>query len=186
MAEWPDEKIRNIALWYIEKASMDPATWRFTLIETAHPVVSERVVMQEGELPVVSCFISEDSWYLFTTRRIVGSYGGQKYEAAPAEVIEYHVRNFKGYGHQETDIMRLALPGDAELQLEYETGKASMAPIHYMLFWRLKFPVLDRLRFDPRVQSPSCPKCGKPLRTAEAQQCFHCGADWHGRDVVPQ
>jgi hypothetical protein len=25
-----------------------------------------------------------------------------------------------------------------------------------------------------------CPKCGVPLRSNNAQQCFACGADWHG------
>lgn len=25
-----------------------------------------------------------------------------------------------------------------------------------------------------------CPECGKPLRTKLAQQCWECGADWHG------
>lgn len=24
-----------------------------------------------------------------------------------------------------------------------------------------------------------CPKCGQPLRTPLAKQCFHCGANWH-------
>jgi hypothetical protein len=28
---------------------------------------------------------------------------------------------------------------------------------------------------------PPCPKCGRPLRTAKSQQCFSCGAKWHGR-----
>jgi hypothetical protein len=26
---------------------------------------------------------------------------------------------------------------------------------------------------------PPCPKCGAALRSAEAKQCFACGADWH-------
>lgn len=30
-------------------------------------------------------------------------------------------------------------------------------------------------------QGPPCPRCGRPLRTAKAQQCFHCGAKWHGQ-----
>jgi hypothetical protein len=33
----------------------------------------------------------------------------------------------------------------------------------------------------PRVNiGPACPKCGQPLRTPKAQQCFLCGAKWHG------
>lgn len=26
--------------------------------------------------------------------------------------------------------------------------------------------------------SPPCPECNRPLRSAAAQQCFHCGAVW--------
>lgn len=32
---------------------------------------------------------------------------------------------------------------------------------------------------------PPCPCCAKPLRTPQAQQCFHCGADWHQRPRPP-
>ena len=183
MADWPDEKIRNIAVWHIEKASIDPATWRCTLIGKVHPTVAERILMQEGELPIVSSFISDESWYLFTTRRLLGTYGGQRYDALPAEILQYEFGNFKGYGHEETAVMNLKFPGGREVELEYETGRASMAPIHYLRFWELKYPVLDKLRFDPR---PFCPHCGKPLRTAEARQCVHCGADWHGKDCIPR
>lgn len=27
-------------------------------------------------------------------------------------------------------------------------------------------------------ETPPCPKCGEPLRSAKAQQCFACGAVW--------
>jgi len=33
-------------------------------------------------------------------------------------------------------------------------------------------------------QGPPCPKCGQPLRTAKAQQCFKCGAKWHGQPAA--
>lgn len=156
---------------------MNPVNWRFTLINSIHPAVSERIRMQSGELPIVSCYISDRSWYLFTTRRTVGAYGGQQVEVVPTCVHDYHFGNFKGYHGEETNVMTLVSAEGREVQLEYETGAASMAPIHYLLFWRTKYRVLDKLRFPPR-----CPYCGKLLRTLLAQQCLHCGADWHGKE----
>jgi len=44
--------------------------------------------------------------------------------------------------------------------------------------------VLDLLPqwwLDPRKKPAPCPHCGEPLRTALAQQCRHCGADWHAK-----
>ena len=40
--------------------------------------------------------------------------------------------------------------------------------------------VLHRGSANPadRPTAP-CPRCGQALRTAEARQCRHCGADWH-------
>lgn len=32
---------------------------------------------------------------------------------------------------------------------------------------------------DGNKKTKPCPQCGKNLRTAMAQQCMHCGADWH-------
>jgi hypothetical protein len=47
-----------------------------------------------------------------------------------------------------------------------------------------------RDHFDEQANAPKhhagppCPKCGQPLRTAKARQCFRCGAKWHGRGSV--
>jgi len=30
-----------------------------------------------------------------------------------------------------------------------------------------------------RCSHRPCPHCGLPLRSENARQCFHCGADWH-------
>jgi hypothetical protein len=177
MTDWPDKKIRTVAQWYIEKASMDPATWRFTLIGTVHPAVSERITMQEGELPLVSCFFSDANWYLFTTRRMLGSYRSQQVAVVPTEIVEEKFGNFKGYRGEETNLLTLTLPDGRTMQLEYETGKASMAPIYYVRFWKIKYPVLDKLLSD----DPHCPYCGKLLRRLGAQRCRHCGADWRGK-----
>ena len=32
---------------------------------------------------------------------------------------------------------------------------------------------------DGKKKTKTCTECGKNLRTARAQQCMHCGADWH-------
>jgi len=47
---------------------------------------------------------------------------------------------------------------------------------------RFVFETLDLIPdswIDSKKETKPCPECGKNLRTALAQQCMHCGADWH-------
>ncbi len=48
-----------------------------------------------------------------------------------------------------------------------------------------EYTILDRTPHETSRQGEwasnnHCPICDKPLRSNEAQQCFECGADWHG------
>ncbi len=47
------------------------------------------------------------------------------------------------------------------------------------------FDLLPESWFAPEKKPTPCPHCGKTLRTALAQQCRHCGADWHSESRPP-
>ena len=149
MTDWPDKKIYSTALWYIRKHAIDPSTWRWTRLGEPHAQVLYLVDLYAGELPVISFFYSEARWYLFTSRRILGSFLGKAVEVAALDVVKKRFGNFKGYGGRETEIMTFYLSDDSDVSLEYETAKASMAPIYYMLYWQHKYPILDKLKAEP-------------------------------------
>lgn len=149
MDDWPDAKIRATALWYIGKHAMDPPTWRYTLVGSAHSEVLGRTELEPRELPLVSFQFSDASWSLFTTRRVVGEYSGRRVNVAALDILEHRFGNFKGYGGAELEVVTLRLAGGQEAALQYETGRASMAPIYYCRYWKFKYPILDKLRDEP-------------------------------------
>ncbi len=151
MDDWPDRKIRNNAEWYICKHAMHPESWRHTRLAKHHPDVIHRAVLQDGELPIVSSYISDSSWYVLTTRRIIGAYAGDSVELSATDVCSDKFGNFKGYGTAQTEVMALTNNGKRTSRLEYETGKASMAPIYYFRFWSIKYPIINKLKDDPRA-----------------------------------
>ena len=131
-----DDRIQDIAIASIKRKSMDIDTWRYTRVGDIHGEVQEQIDLAVGELPIVSCFISNASWYLITTRRIVGNYYGNKLDIKPIEIQEELLGlfktygNFKGSGEKDTEIFTLRTSENKEVWFEYETGKASMAPIY--------------------------------------------------------
>jgi hypothetical protein len=149
MADWPDEKIRSTALWYIRKHAMDSSSWRWTRLGEPHPEVLRFVRLKVGELSIVSFFRSEVSWYLFTSRRILGWFSGQAVAVAALDVVQDRFGNFKGSGGRETEVMILQVSDGSEVSLEYEPAEASMAPIYYMMYWQRKYPILDKLKAEP-------------------------------------
>lgn len=149
MSNWPDAKIRATALWYIGKKTMDLPMWKYTRVGDAHPEVLGHAELEPGELPIVSFFVGKESWYLLTTRRVVGAYSGLSVRVATLDVRVQDFGNFKGYRSVELEVMRLQLANDHEVALQYETGRASMAPIYYFIYWEIKYPVLDMLKDDP-------------------------------------
>jgi hypothetical protein len=109
MSEWPDAKIRSTALWYIGKHLMDPMSWRFTLVRDAHPGVSAHAGLGAEESPLLSFFLSEASWYVLSTRRVIGSYCGREVAVAALDVVEDHFGDFRGYGGAQVEVMTLRL-----------------------------------------------------------------------------
>ena len=149
MIDWPDAKIRSTALWYIGKHLMDPPTWRYTLAGDAQPDVLGRAELEPGELPLVSFLLSKTSWYLLTTRRVIGEYSARRVGVAVLDVLETRFGNFKGHGGAELELMALRLAGEQVAELQYETGLASMAPMYYFRYWKIKYPILDKLKAEP-------------------------------------
>ena len=146
MNGYPDEKIRSTSIRYINQHAMTPSTWKSTVIGQAHTALSRLAEMDSGESPIVSCWHSESNWYVLSTRRVLGACRGKTINAAILDVVSNRFGNFKGYGQKGIETMNLGLANGRAVQLEYETGPASMAPIYYFRYWTIKYPVLDKLR----------------------------------------
>lgn len=146
MSDWPDEKIRSTSLRYITKHLMDTSTWRATVVGAMHPELGLSVEMKPGESPIVSCFHSEASWYVLSTRRVLGACRGRAVDLAVLDVAKQSFGDFKGHGGSATEFMNLESANGQSAWLEYECGKASMAPIYYFRYWTIKYPVLNKLQ----------------------------------------
>jgi len=153
MGDWPDDKIRSTALRYITRYLMDTSAWRATVVGVMRPELCSLVEMTSGESPIVSCFHSEASWYVLSTRRVLGACGGQDVDMAVLEVAKQSFGDFKGHGGSATELMNLESADGQSVQLEYETGKASMAAIYFFRYWKFKYPVLDKLQ-QYQVKAP--------------------------------
>jgi hypothetical protein len=140
-----DEKIQEIAVAMIRRASMNPEEWQSTVIGELHPQLRGHLSLDFGELPLVSAFLSERSWYAFTTRRIISHLASDTQSLNPANGIAAQFGNFKGVGGPSIQTATVSTDSGATIRFEYETGKPSMAPIYASRYWTQKHPILHKL-----------------------------------------
>lgn len=125
---------------------MDPSTWRATVIGAMHSQLCSLVELKTGESPIVSCFHSDASWYVLSTRRVLGACQGRAVDIAVLEIAKQSFGDFKGYEGSPIEFMNLESIDGRSISLEYETGKASMAPIYFFRHWTIKYPLLGKLQ----------------------------------------
>jgi hypothetical protein len=154
-----DAKIQDIALAYIREAVVGGCSrWPSTTIGVLHPSLVGLLSLDDGELVLASAFFSPDSWYAFTTRRIVSQFRGTFHSLDPSHGIRDDFGNFKGYGpdrHEDTlpevGVVRrevasiTANESQAVVRFEFATWEASMIPIYAARYWVVKHPAIDKL-----------------------------------------
>jgi hypothetical protein len=154
-----DTKIQDIAVSYIRKAVVGgQSKWPPTTLGVLHPSLVGRLSLDEGELVLVSAFFSTESWYAFSTRRIVSQFQGAFQALDPSHGIDDDFGNFKGYGPDrgkdglpETGVVSrevatiTASDSGAVVRFEFETWEASMLPIYAARYWVVKHPAIDKL-----------------------------------------
>lgn len=148
MTEWPHEAIYTVAIWYIRQTCMRESEWLYTCLEVAHEPLHREVSFEPAERPIVSCFIDTDSWFVMTSKRIEISNTCQRVTVNPLEIKSWDWGDFKTNGKPEVGVATLNLNDETSVSLPYETGYASMAPIHYVMFWSVKYPALDKLDLE--------------------------------------
>ena len=135
-----DQRVFDIAVASIRRASMNPGDWKHTTIGALHPGLESVLLLAPGEMVLASAFFSRASWYAFTTRRIVSQRRGARSELDPRHGIIFDMANFKGKPTGTvvtTEVGPItSAQGGQLLFFEFETA-ASMAPIYACRFWRI-------------------------------------------------
>ena len=148
MSDWPHEAICTVAIWYIRQNCSGESMWRYTSLEDMHKPLQSVVTLEPNELPIVSCHIDSERWYVMTTARIRVCNEDLRSSIDPLERVRSDWRKFKDLDPPQIGMATITLKDGSSINLPYGTGVASMAPIYYERFWFIKYPALDK--FDLR------------------------------------
>jgi hypothetical protein len=90
---------------------------------------------------------------------VVSCFDGLIQEANPENLIESAFENFKGYGPASThlaevpiEIATLKFADGKKLCFKFETGSASMAPMHAVMYWERKHRFLEKLMTSSELE----------------------------------
>lgn len=155
-----DAKIQEIALRYVSKHVVGgSSSWPSTTLGVLHPSLVSRLSLDKGELVLVSGFFSPESWYAFTTRRIISQFDGVRQSLDPSLGIHDNFGNFKGLGQrgEPGNVLRAtatitSIDSESVVRFEFETWEASMLPIYAARYWNVKHRVLGKLMTSEELQ----------------------------------
>jgi hypothetical protein len=82
----------------------------------------------------------------------------------------------------ESNLRERLAEGTSVSVISNEFQEITGCPLRWFKIWLIHPDGPQPLGWS-RLSSKPCPYCGKLLRTVQAQQCFNCGADWHGKSV---
>jgi hypothetical protein len=142
-----DESIKNIATASIRRHSMDMNSWTQTrLWEEGDPgkkaEIAAKCRLDVDELPILYSYLDQGNWTLFSTRSVSYSNEGDFGHVVAAEIAEHSAGNFKGYGEQCVERMRITTRDGQVHNCPYETGKQSMGTIYAIM------TIISLNRFD--------------------------------------
>jgi hypothetical protein len=168
-----DAKIYDIAVAYITDKVLS-RMMSCTLVGVRHPSLIRYLQLAEGELVLVSAFFSKESWYAFTTRRVISQFQGVRQWIDPSAGIEADFPNFKGYRSEdfqdwdeldengrrkaEPNVVRRqvatirAVNSDANVRFQFETWETAAAPMAAVRYWQVKHPVLHKLMTTQEIE----------------------------------
>jgi hypothetical protein len=204
-----DAKIQDVAVRYIRQSVGGRALLPFESLGTLHPALTGQFTLQGGELVLTSAFFSTESWYVFTTRRIVSLFAGVLQSLDPSQVGEAHFPNFKGSapdfpGDPQEDESGLPvlhqiglIPRDiatlrdrssrAVIHFEYQTCQGSGPPMYAVYYWWNKHPFLDKLMTNAELEhyktNISGPRVRRAIPEMPARQWAQREAKYHAKGV---
>ena len=154
MNHWPDKKIFNNVLWDIQQNAMGPESWALTRLVDCHASITQHIDSKDGELALVSARTTDSNWYALTSRRIIGEMNQNAFDVLADRITNCNFgMNPKGHRNVKFAVATITHLDGPPVLIEFETGRAWMAPEYYMSWWIRKYAILDVLKFDQNVET---------------------------------